>query len=522
MKCPVFETIRGNNTKIKLLIVDDKTDNIEVAASILAPDGFTLLYAESGVECLSIAESEQPDIILLDIMMPEMDGIETCKRLKANVATMHIAVIFLTAKIDDETLQQGFAAGGYDYISKPFSPTVLLSRVYNQLRIIYKQEALTRAQERLAKAEKNQLLGLLAGGIAHDFNNQLNGIMGFADLIKDRTIDAGIMSLADLITECGERCAILISNLLAFAGKGKYQVSRINILEIIQAAKNNVLEKYPYIEVIVNIAVVEPIIVGDYSQIESVVNTVVMNAVEAMSKQEHGELIFDIASSADTEIESGFKLNKLKGSGYVQIRVSDNGVGIPQENIDRVFEPFFTTKDLSLGGGMSLAAAYGIVENHGGEINIRSSEGEGTVVTILLPVEAGPVDYSDTGEGLAGSMDEDYDYILVIDDNKMSRILLEDIIPAQSYRVLTASNGMQGLELFARFKSKIRLVFLDYIMPQMSGDEVLKRIMELDPDAVVYIVSGYKSEQSIADLLALGAKGFIKKPFKCRDIIEVI
>ena len=522
MKSPLFDIIKGDNKKIKILIVDDKTDNIEIAASVLAQDNFTLLFAQSGMECLEIAEKEQPDIILLDIMMPVMDGLETCKKLKENVVTAHIAVIFLTAKIDDETLSSSFAAGGYDYIPKPFSSATLLSRVYNQLRIIYKQEALSMAQERLAKIEKTQLLGLLAGGIAHDFNNQLNGIMGFSDLIKDRTSDEKINRLADLITECGERCAVLTNNLLAFAGKGKYQIINIDIVGLIRTAEKEILSKHPHIQVILNSSVDDPVIVGDYNQIDSVIHTIVVNAVEAMSKQENGLITFDISEWDGVEPVVDYKLKNLDKQKYIQIKVTDNGVGISEENLSMVFEPFFTTKDLSTGGGMSLAAAYGIIENHGGEISITSSQGNGTEVTILLPRELENECSENDEISLIAKKSINKNCVLVVDDNKMSRILLEDIISAQAYTVITAKNGKEGIELFRKYGKQISITFLDYVMPQMSGEEVLGKMLEINKDAIIYMISGYTCEQSVKELLEQGAKGYINKPFKCKEILDIL
>ncbi len=521
MKRPLFDIIKGDN-KFKILIVDDKTDNIEVAASALAPEGFTLLFAQSGADCLRIAEKEQPDLILLDIMMPEMDGVETCRILKENPATAHIAVIFLTAKIDDETLSNSFAAGGDDYISKPFSSTSLLARVYNQLRIIYKREALIQAQERLANAEKDQLLGLLAGGIAHDFNNQLNGIMGFSDLIKDRTTDDKIIRLADLITECGERCATLTNNLLAFAGKGKYQMTQINISSLLKNTVGNVLSKYPHVQLVMNNVATSTTIVGDNTQISSVFEAVIINALEAMSKDSGGILTIDI-SDWDMVVPKVAHVVKHPGdSNFLEIKVSDTGIGISEEDIVHVFEPFFTTKDLSSGGGMSLAAANGIVDNHGGAIYIQSIEGKGTAVIILLPVDNNIQDSVVESKNKTFEDNSEQDCVLVIDDNKMSRILLEDIITNQSYKVFTASNGADGLDIFKQFKNKIKTVFLDYIMPQMSGEEVLRHLLELDDKARVYMISGYKSEQDVKELMDIGAKGFIKKPFKCQEILEII
>ncbi len=522
MKQQVFDAMPDINRKAKVLIVDDMTDNIEIAASVLAPEGFILLYAQSGSECITIAEKEQPDIILLDIMMPEMDGIETCKVLKENVTTAHIAVIFLTAKIDDETLSNSFAVGGVDYIAKPFSSSALLSRVYNQLRLIYKHEALSLAQEKLARSEKNQFLGLLAGGIAHDFNNQLNGIMGFSDLIKDRTSDDKITRLADLITECGERCAVLTNNLLAFAGKGKYQIININIKELIREAEENIKKKFPHIRVVFNSSIESPTVNGDYNQIDSVVQTVATNAAEAMMNQDNGVLVFEVNDWDGKRASCVQESKRLEYNNYLEIKVSDTGVGISEANLGKVFEPFFTTKDLSSGGGMSLAAAYGIVENHGGEISVESVEGQGTTVSILLPKDYDSEYDSRRDIELLGRDASEDEFILVVDDNKMSRIFLEDVITAQSHRVVAASSGSEGVDIYAKYKDRIRMVFLDYIMPNMTGKEALEKILQINPEAVVYMVSGYKSEQSIQELLKIGAKGFIKKPCKCEEILEVL
>ena len=232
-----------NNEK-RILIVDDTPTNIRVLVPILMEHGkFQINISNNGRDALKLLEKVKPDLILLDIMMPELDGFETCKIIKDDETLKDIPIIFLTAKNETEDLAKGFALGAADFVSKPFNSVELMARVKTHIELKQKRDLLKNTLENMVKQRTEQLeketieklklkdqlmqsqkmeaIGQLAGGVAHDFNNQLGGIIGSAELIKHFTQEEKILKYADLILGAAQSSANLTKQLLAFARKGK-------------------------------------------------------------------------------------------------------------------------------------------------------------------------------------------------------------------------------------------------------------------------------------------------------------
>jgi len=204
---------------------------------------------------------------------------------------------------------------------------------------------------------------------------------------------------------------------------------------------------------------------------------------------------------------------------YAAISITDTGIGMEEETARRVFDPFFTTKEKDRGTGLGLASAYGIVKNHDGIITVESEKGQGTTFTVYLPVSGKEVSDEKREEPdiLTGS-----ETVLLVDDEQLIIDVGSKLLQRMGYRVLTAGNGKQAIEIYRRNKGAIAIVILDLIMPQVSGGEVYDRLREIDPQVRVLLSSGYSVDGQAAEILKRGCNGFIQKPFRPDALSEKI
>ncbi|MCW5210907.1 response regulator, partial [Desulfobulbus sp. N3] len=220
-----------DNTSGEILIVDDVPENLQLLVSFLTAQGYQVRPASDGELALAAVKKRLPDLILLDIKMPDMDGFEVCRRLKADERTCNIPVIFISALSSLEDRLKGFAVGGLDYIIKPFEEVEVLARVKNHLQLYRMQEhledvvnertqELKESEQQLQRARKMEAIGRLAGGIAHDFNNILSAILGFAELIIiTKSSDSEVTEYAQQVITATNRAAHLVKQILSYSNK---------------------------------------------------------------------------------------------------------------------------------------------------------------------------------------------------------------------------------------------------------------------------------------------------------------
>ena len=370
-------------------------------------------------------------------------------------------------------------------------------------------------RERLLQAEKMEAMGRLAGGIAHDFNNQLAGIMACADLLRSGLVDNGpLYELADMIIKAAERSALFTSQLLAFARKGKYQSIPQNIHtivgEVISLLERSISKK---IAIRRHLDARSVIVSGDPAQLHNAFLNIALNARDAMP--DGGELVFATKNRAFTAEDSNAPDS---GPGeFIEVSVSDTGVGMPDDVRKKIFEPFFTTKEQGKGTGLGLAAVYGIVKNHRGHIDVRSEEGKGSLFRIYLPVvhcekagiEAPPALDTGTRSGT----------ILIADDETIILDALSRVLQKYGYKTLICRNGRETLECYRKLWETIDIVLLDLMMPEMDGREAFSAIRKINPGARVILSSGYCIDKEVRKIIDEGALGFIQKPFGIETLL---
>lgn len=405
-----------NLQKQTILVVDDQPENIELLSAALKKS-YRIKFALNGENALRIVNAEtKPDLVLLDIMMPGMDGYEVCARLKANPDTQHIPVIFVTAMSEIEDEERGLEAGAVDYITKPISQPIVLARVKAHLalknaadlqrRIQAELQAsnaqlaaalntLEIAHEELLQSEKLASLGALVAGVSHELNTPISNAVMVANTLQSQTtefqraLENGITKTqlnnfvqetsgaADLIFRNLQRASELICSFKhVSADQTSSQRRRFDLGEVVseiiltlrpsikktpfkveyEVEKNIDLDSYP----------------GPLCQvIANLVNNAVLHAFEGRSA---GTVLLQARKTGDDQVE---------------MQVSDNGCGIPAANLEKIFDPFFTTRLGRGGSGLGLNIVKSIVTRIlGGHISVSSSPGQGTTFTLTFPCTA--------------------------------------------------------------------------------------------------------------------------------------
>lgn len=359
------------NSKEMILVVDDQPTNIKVIASILGHK-YSLSFANNGMNALKILEKSDPDLILLDIMMPEMDGFEVCKRIKENPKTKEIPVIFLTAKSDIDDIIKGFNMGAVDYITKPFNPVEMEVRVKNHLNLYHSKKEI----EQINK-EKDKFFSI----IAHDLRSPFNAIVGFSQLLMDQVKSQnleGIEEYAGIILRSSELVLGLQSNLLEWA---QSQTGRIEFNPIyfeIDKLINDVAFLFDDIaskkSITLNLELIQnESIYADKAMIGTVLRNLISNSIKY------------------TKPGGAITVSAISVEGSMNISVSDSGIGIPQTAIDNLFridknQSTPGTQD-ELGTGLGLILCKEFVEIHGGVIGVESEVSKGSTFTFTLPVK---------------------------------------------------------------------------------------------------------------------------------------
>ena len=508
--------------KQRILIVDDEIRMCESLEILLSSRGYDIQFFTDGRKALSYIHDHGCDLVLLDLMMPEMDGFTVLNRIKETYPD--IQVIIMTAQGSAEYAVAALKGGADDFLCKPFEMDELFKRIQNALHAkrLSKQNALMEGklamtEAQLRQSQKMEAIGTLAGGIAHDFNNILMGIQGHISLMLFQ-IDANHpfqqrLRNVEKLVESGSK---LTSQLLGYARKGRYEVKPIYLNSIIKGTAETV--KRVRKDITFNFEFAEDLasVEADTGQMEQVFMNLFVNASDAMP--DGGQITVRTENTA-LQALSGLPFS-LNPGPYVLLTVSDQGIGMDEATKERIFEPFFTTKEMGRGTGLGLASVYGIVKGHDGFIDVQSQPNSGTTFRIYFPVSAQPA----VSESKASSEDvyKGAETVLFVDDEdeivKVSKALLE----IMGYRVLTARNGFEAVQIYEKRKDDIDIVLLDMIMPGMNGSHVYEKLKTINADVRVLLLSGYSKDREATARLASRCDGFIQKPFKIQDLSRSI
>jgi signal transduction histidine kinase/CheY-like chemotaxis protein len=378
-----------------------------------------------------------------------------------------------------------------------------------------------RLETSMQQTQKLESLGVLAGGIAHDFNNVLTGVLGNASLALTK-LESGspVRVLIERIERSAQRAAELTSQMLAYAGKGRFRIEQTDLARLVgemapllhsSVSKKAVLD--------LRLEPATAVVDADTQQMRQVVMNLVTNASDALRdgngtiRVTTGALEADAAFLARAWFEHG-----LRPGTYAVLTVEDTGCGMDAATLDRIFEPFFTTK--AAGRGLGLAATVGIVRGHGGTLFVESRPDAGSRIQVLLPRSS---------KGVAQSVvvpdrlaEDPGALVLVVDDEEsvvaVSQMVLEDA----GSRVLTAVDGVEGVDHVRRHGAGIALVLLDMTMPRKNGVEAYREMREIAPEIRIVLCSGYTEQEATETFSDHGLSGFLQKPFRAGDLLQKV
>jgi len=387
------------------------------------------------------------------------------------------------------------------------------------------EEKLRQTEEQLRQSQKMEAMGRLAGGIAHDFNNLLTIIRGYSqlflhDLKKGDPMEKGI----EQIEKATHRAADLIRQLLAFSRRQVMEMRPLDLNNLLSDLEK-MLRRIIGEDIVLANLLAEDLgrIKADPGQIEQVLINLVVNARDAMPSG--GKITIETAHVVLDE-EHARDQTDLPSGPYVELSISDTGIGMAPEVRDRIFEPFFTTKEKGKGTGLGLSTVYGIVKQSGGDICVFSEPGKGTTFKIYLPIANEPLKER-KGKVVEEKMPRGKETILIVEDFEEVRELAVEVLERQGYKLLKAGNGNETLQICKGYKDQIHLMVTDVVMPGMSGRELADRIKSFHPGMKILYTSGYADDTVVRYGVPMEGVNYLQKPFtmeglarKVREVLD--
>jgi CheY-like chemotaxis protein len=362
-------------------------------------------------------------------------------------------------------------------------------------------------------------IGTLAGGIAHDLNNVLAPIMMAIEILRDKIPDAGGKRILEIVETSAKRGSDIVKQVLAF-GRG---VTGDRILVQLKHVINEVAriagQTFPKsIDITTNVPRDLWTVLADPTQMHQVLLNMLVNARDAMP--DGGTLLIS-AKNVTLDDEYSRMHPGTTAGNYVNIMIADSGTGIPDGIRGKIFEPFFTTKEIGMGTGLGLSTTLAIVKSHKGFINLESEEGKGTTFSIYLPATgmasvAGPASVEADLPAGNGEL------ILIIDDEAAVRQITRATLEAYGYKVMTASDGAEGIEVFAENQRDINAVITDMMMPVMDGKAAIVAIRKIRPDVRIIAVSGLAGKEKLASPSDEKVQAFLTKPYTAENLLKAL
>ena len=363
-----------------ILVVDDQPINVQLLKRKLEREGIQVSAAYNGAEALQLVKQVKPDLILLDVMMPDMDGIEVCQRLQAEESTRSIPIIFVTARTSKEGKIEGLGVGAVDYITKPIDLDETLARVQTQLRFVAINREMIDLQRRLVEARRAATIGAVTQGIAHNLNNLLGVVIGYLDLIKayyDKPEQ--VKKNAMHVEEAVHRIVSIIKQLSSLVVKSRPPSLKGNLQRLLESSIARFKTEYKLnAPVSIDNPLGELVLETNYEVFEEVVSKILINAWEAYNNRPTDPRPISIHTRLIDRPEEGKVL---------ELRIDDEGRGLDEEIRDHIFEPFISSKH-TVGVGMGLTVARHALRNLGGEVTVVDREGGGASVFLTHPLES--------------------------------------------------------------------------------------------------------------------------------------
>ncbi|MBF0625078.1 MAG: response regulator [Magnetococcales bacterium] len=509
---------------VRLLAVDDRPDNLLVLEALLEEylPGCDLMQTTSAREGLAIAARQDLDGALIDLRMPEMDGIAFCRRLKADPATAAVPVLLVTAHDSSTDIRtRGLEAGAEDFISKPIDARELVAKIKVMLRGKEHEDLLRRQRQQaeeknrrleahLFQTRKLEAIGTLAGGIAHDFNNLLSSIIGYTELAL-RHLDGQplVRSQLHTVLSAGLRATELVHQILTFSREsGPLPLERVALIPLLKETLQLLKTRLPdRITVVLDLDPEAGAVLCHPIQMQQIFMNLCTNAAQAM---------------ADRDGQLTIRLHNAPSGQTLELTVEDTGCGMAAETLARVFDPFFSTRPPGEGTGLGLSIVYGIVQTLGGTIRADSQPRVGSRFHLSLPRAApargpGVQPASWTGDGAVRD-----GHVLVVDDDLDLVYVCKTHLEQAGFKVTGTTSAQDAWRRFLQQRDSVDLLLTNQSMPEMTGVQLARMVQQARPGLPIVLMSGGSGALLSEEMADAGITRLLPKPFRHSALVETI
>ncbi len=531
----------------EIMVVDDNPANLKLLTDILSAEGYKVRPVNGGALALLSVAAKAPDLVLLDIKMPDMDGYEVCRRLKREDGSAEIPVIFITALDDVEEKIKGFNLGAVDYINKPFQPKEVVARVKNYLKIKTMQlqlekinsaleaeiverksieESLFKEQEEVAFANaasiaKSQFLA----NMSHEIRIPMNGFIGMIQVMEMTQLTAEQREYMNIIRTSSDALLKLINDILDYTkieiGKIKLEKTSFNfrkmIYDVVCLFKPSAERKGLMMEVSIEKDLPDHFI-GDPFRLRQILSNLMGNAVKFTNK---GRITISIVRVEEWS-DKGIKLKFI---------VKDTGIGIPDNEIDILFERFSQADNYSTrkygGNGLGLAISQKLVELMAGEIWVESREGEGSSFCFTCMLESLEMKKGFTESTKPKQVEAPGEYelkILLAEDDRVSQMVLEQLARRKGWQVTSCGDGTEAFDTYRQ--QKFDIVIMDCQMPVLDGYKATRAIRQLESQRGTHIpiiaMTAYALKGDKEKCIDAGMDDYLTKPINAHDFYTTV
>lgn len=497
--------------RVRVLHVEDDPLDSELVETQLAETrlGIELRRVDDEAAVIAALREFRPDLVLSDLSMPGFSGYRALELVREH--SRYVPFIFVSGTMGEEAAVKALRQGATDYIIKS-NPARLVPAVERALRDARDQVVRDRTETELLRSQRLDSLALLAGGLSHDLRNILQPLLMVAPMIADRTQDARLLRLGELVEDCARRGLDMVASMLSFARGSRQSIGQVRIHQLMRALDLLLQGTLPK-TVRLEIAAVPPELQfeGNDTELQQCLLNLCLNAIQAMP--EGGTLSLD---ATQVELDAPLSLGDdvLTPGSYLRIRVSDTGVGMDEEVQRRLFTPFFTTK--KDGTGLGLMSCKRIVTNHRGGMRLISAPGQGTRFELFLPVSG-----SAAAQILGGTAAFENARVLVINEEAGSLSLLGDALALKGYRTALAQGGAAAL-LDIEQHGLPDLVILDADMRLLSGVRTLLQLQEQGYAGPILLLIDDQHTPSRDELPQSMRADFVRKPVALPELLDAV